>query len=498
MGITDSIGNFAWVDEKSFDVEGPKGGTIVPVNIDSQEGGFDVIVGGIEASSGIKSVRLAVWCEGDDFFAYDTFPCNGNFLAHVDNSNHKYHYGDYVVRVIVEDNNGIEEIVATEVVRLLQPIPFLGITKSGDQSNIGLVASNLGNVKRINSVVFAVWSEENGRDDLRLYPAYATQRDVYVSNVEFQYHKSYGKYTVQLGVFYKDGTVNWCAESTFNIDNPQISKMEFGALYDIENIFYVRIYGLKAPAGVKSVIIPIWSQSDQGDIYFYQAALQDDGSYLLLGNTAYHKYNSGTYYAQVYLEDNNNVKTYLGMGTCKLSSVDKSLYSIQGSGYTDVQQMMNYYNSRASYPEFYARSDAPTLRDFCQMYIDECTMEGINPEVAFVQAMKETNFLRYTGDVRIEQYNFAGIGATGNGASGNSFPSVRIGIRAQVQHLKAYATSDPLVNECVDPRYKYVKKGSAPYVQWLGINENPYGAGWATAVNYGYSIVDMIRVLKTY
>jgi len=48
----------------------------------------------------------------------------------------------------------------------------------------------------------------------------------------------------------------------------------------------------------------------------------------------------------------------------------------------------------------------------------------------------------------------------------------------------------------VDDRYEYVQKGSAPYVQWLGQKENPQGAGWATAENYGYSIVEMISHLK--
>ena len=70
------------------------------------------------------------------------------------------------------------------------------------------------------------------------------------------------------------------------------------------------------------------------------------------------------------------------------------------------------------------------------------------------------------------------------------------GVRAQIQHLKAYATADPLAQECVDDRYEYVQKGSAPYVQWLGQKENPQGAGWATAENYGYSIVEMISHLK--
>ena len=73
---------------------------------------------------------------------------------------------------------------------------------------------------------------------------------------------------------------------------------------------------------------------------------------------------------------------------------------------------------------------------------------------------------------------------------------MRTGIRAQIQHLKAYATADVLAQECVDDRYEYVIKGSAPYVEWLGKNENPEGQGWATAENYGNSIVEMIRSMR--
>ena len=104
--------------------------------------------------------------------------------------------------------------------------------------------------------------------------------------------------------------------------------------------------------------------------------------------------------------------------------------------------------------------------------------------------MKETGFLRYGGDVERSQYNFAGLGATGNGAKGNSFATVREGIRAQIQHLKAYASTETLNNPCVDSRFKYVTRGCAPYVEWLGISENPSGKGWATAKKYGYSIVN--------
>ena len=170
-----------------------------------------------------------------------------------------------------------------------------------------------------------------------------------------------------------------------------------------------------------------------------------------------------------------------------------------GTTYTYLNQMVNYYCANQTYPSFYQNTDAPTIQAFCQIYIEEAQAEGVRAEVAFCQAMKETGFLRYQGDVHIEQFNFAGIGATGGGVQGNYFATVRDGIRAQIQHLKAYASTDSLNGACVDPRFHYVRRGTTPYVEWLGIHENPYGGGWAAATNYGGSIInDYIVKLFSY
>lgn len=170
-------------------------------------------------------------------------------------------------------------------------------------------------------------------------------------------------------------------------------------------------------------------------------------------------------------------------------------YPIMGSSDITVQEMIDYFNaSGKSYPaDELSEGGADSIETFCRMYIEEAETEGVRPEVAFAQTMKETGFLQYGGDASIEQYNFAGIGTTGNGVPGNSYPDVRTGIRAQIQHLKAYATDEALSGTCVDDRYEYVKKGSAPYVQWLGQQENPEGLGWATGADYGYDIVGMIE-----
>lgn len=168
-----------------------------------------------------------------------------------------------------------------------------------------------------------------------------------------------------------------------------------------------------------------------------------------------------------------------------------------------VNQMVTYFLANSTYPTYYANNtNVKNIKDFCNLYYEECLKYNVRPEVAFCQAMKETAFLKFGGDVKKEQYNFAGIGATGGGASGASFRSIQEGIRAQVQHLAAYATEGlaqkDLADACVDPRFDYVRKGSAIYVEWLGKNENPFGEGWATAEGYGTSIVDYMNKLSLY
>lgn len=173
-------------------------------------------------------------------------------------------------------------------------------------------------------------------------------------------------------------------------------------------------------------------------------------------------------------------------------------YPIMGSSSVTVEQMVNYFKSSGEdYPaQQLSQGGADSIETFCQMYYEEAEAEGVRAEVAFAQTMKETGWLQYGGDASIEQFNFAGIGTTGGGVPGNSYPDVRTGIRAQIQHLKAYATEDALEQACVDDRYEYVAKGSAPYVEWLGQQENPRGSGWATAENYGSSIAAMIQQLN--
>lgn len=211
-------------------------------------------------------------------------------------------------------------------------------------------------------------------------------------------------------------------------------------------------------------------------------------------------------FSNIQLYDSNNSNAQKWVFEYINTNATGGLMQIMGTSQTTVAQMVRYYNANASgydtfkakyngkYDGCLAKGGASTINQFAQIFYEEATAEGVRAEVAFTQCMKETGFLKYGGDVLPNQYNFAGIGATG-AVHGASFSNVRMGVRAQIQHLKAYGSISPLTKPCVDPRFNLVKRGSAQYVEWLGIKENPNGYGWATSKSYGHDIVSMVNSL---
>lgn len=133
-------------------------------------------------------------------------------------------------------------------------------------------------------------------------------------------------------------------------------------------------------------------------------------------------------------------------------------------------------------------SQAANYLHMAKIFLTEGEKEGVRGDGAFCQSLIETGYFKFGGDVQSNQHNYAGLGATG-GIPGLSFPDDRTGVRAQIQHLKAYASVEPLMQACVDPRYEYVSKGCAPTFERLS-------GKWAVPGYYGYSSLEAARAAK--
>lgn len=191
---------------------------------------------------------------------------------------------------------------------------------------------------------------------------------------------------------------------------------------------------------------------------------------------------------------------YYGLG-CDIYDDFAKLTPIMGEAKLDASQMKSYLLKYEESPKISCSID-----ELVGLFLEEGKAEGVRGDVAFAQSLKETGFFRYGGQVLPEQNNYAGIGATNDSSVGKGawFDTPKDGVRAQIQHLKAYGSNEALNNTCIDPRYHLVPKlGWATYVEYLGAMDNPknkvlidrgeFPIGWAyPGQGYGYSIMNMV------
>lgn len=200
----------------------------------------------------------------------------------------------------------------------------------------------------------------------------------------------------------------------------------------------------------------------------------------------------------------NNSEDYMLVETTS-SIIPKN--TIMGKSEVSPDAFKSFFADMARNMNFTYKLDC-TIDEFIDMVFEEALIENVRADIVIAQAIEETGYFQFGGIVKPSDNNFAGIGATGQAGVRAKFSSSRIGVRAQIQHLKAYASTDNLANFCVDPRFKYVNRGSAIYLEDLagkwavpGYDRSKYTSlDKALKANdsYGQKIYRTIEKVKSY
>ena len=162
--------------------------------------------------------------------------------------------------------------------------------------------------------------------------------------------------------------------------------------------------------------------------------------------------------------------------------------TITGPAEATQEQMVRFIKKRNPQPRLTC-----SIEEIVNYYYQEGGREGIRPDVALCQALKETGFFAYGGDVAPKQNNFCGLGTTGHHVPGHSFATAQLGVRAHIQHLLAYTSRKQPSVQIVDPRYELLITnrpdlfGKIP--NWTGLN----GAWAVPGRNYGQEILSLWR-----
>ena len=252
-----------------------------------------------------------------------------------------------------------------------------------------------------------------------------------------------------------------------------------------------------------------WAKAADGKWYYFEGSgAMRSGGWMKQGGTWYYLNGSGAMHTGWL--DLDGKRYYLGESGAMVTgkaTIEGETYrfdssgallpsdSIMGPSLATVEQMVTLFNAQGvPYPvDKYTSRGAATIKDFCRVLLDQARSEDVRAEVLFAQAMVETGWLQFGGDVDKNgkvQCNFGGLGATGNGVPGDEYPDVKTGLLAQAQHLKGYATTADLSQPCVDKRFHHLagKRGSAPTVDKLS-------GTWATSKIYGATIMNVVDKL---
>ena len=154
-----------------------------------------------------------------------------------------------------------------------------------------------------------------------------------------------------------------------------------------------------------------------------------------------------------------------------------------------VDRLVSFLLGQAPSPRF-----TVSASELAGYYVRYGVEAGLRADVLWAQMLLETGYGMYGGDVLPEQNNFAGVGATGDGAPGYSFATAEAGVMAQVAHMVAYVyTSSPVdwANSTTDPRFDYVSpRGAASVLADLD-------GHWAVpGATYGQDIERIVRAIN--
>lgn len=296
----------------TFRVAGIISGSVSAEHVDEEKGSCQVLIKSVTSPSGIADMRVAVWSKDgqSDLMWYSAKKQSENeWAVDMDIANHKYNFGTYLIHVYATNNNGITAYAGGTRVTFTQiPARFL-VVQENQQWH--LKAENAVYPGGIQQVCFAVWSKNNGQDDLRWYYVNydSTQKQGELYS-DLSKHGDTGIYISHVYAQTNSGAIVYLCGGQFKVEAPTAGSMSV-TTDNVKGSFSIALNDVQSSKGISSVKIAVWSQDDQGDLVWYQATKYSEDTYVVSGDISKHKYHITNFKAHAYLYDVGNHPYYL-------------------------------------------------------------------------------------------------------------------------------------------------------------------------------------------
>ncbi|MEG2439114.1 MAG: GBS Bsp-like repeat-containing protein, partial [Lachnospiraceae bacterium] len=348
IGIADATGiaNRYGLAEKNAI---PSTNKIEIIKKDEFNGTFTIKLNGVRPVSNIQSVDIQVWSDlngaGDMKWYKAINQGNNVFMTDVKISNHNNDTGFYHADVYITDNLGEKRLTTFTIFQMQKASvtsEILAMDKMEKQYKISTKIDNTST--DISTIQYAVWSDVNGQDDIKWIDGIKESTNNWNALINIQNFNQAGKYRVHAYAKTIDGFLILLSENTFVVTQPMIN-LDIGTYNNTEGVFEVTVSKKNIPNNLSSVLIPVWCNTDQSDIFWYTAEKDIDGNYKAKIKISNHKYSVGKYNIHVYATTENGILAW-NAGTCNVTN-PKTIIKIEDKDKNEENFLMHISNMGA-------------------------------------------------------------------------------------------------------------------------------------------------------
>ena len=335
-------GNLIKLGISEFSVNNPEIGTIKVADKNQESGTFLIRLSDIKNAEYIDNIMVPVWSDvnGQDDLVWYTakkMSDSDEYVVDVNIKNHKYSLGKYNVGVYITDVTGRQYGVSSLETEMMLNKGNIDI-KEKDGLNYLVTIKDFEVPGGAISVLVPIWSEVNGQDDLIWYTAKKNAKDQYEINLDVSKHKGLGKYWINAYAVQPNGNLMGLGNTNISVESPELGKMQVES--DKESGKLKITVPVNKNAGlIKNVLIPIWSDKNQGNLVWYTAKKNAKNEYVVETNIKNHKYHSGIYWIDVYMTDITGMLTGVEGTQCDMSPDYDNLTAKDIDGSESVYQL---------------------------------------------------------------------------------------------------------------------------------------------------------------
>ncbi len=332
-GVTKG-GTYVFLGSTDFNVEKPSLESM-EVETDNEKGTFTVTLTGLKSDSGVTKVQIPVWSKSNqsDIVWYTAEKTEeGTYQVTSSIAKHSYNTGTYHAHAYITEVNGITSYLQGENFTFEKSFDGVEVGEGKNQQTFPVTVKNVTVPTGAKNVKVAVWSKTGGQDDVYWYTLSGENGSDYTGNIKISNHKTQGTYYVHAYVETKGGTMEFLGSTTFTVNSTASASLDVISIGSSNSAFTVQVTVNSTNSTVSSVQIPVWSQDDQSDIYWYTATKQSDGTWTAKVTISKHNYNFGTYQMHAYATFSNGITANIGSSSYAFNPSNVLTSTKTGSG----------------------------------------------------------------------------------------------------------------------------------------------------------------------